>query len=63
MTDTWTQVTIKLIKKYLNKHNANGNVEISVEEDRGDIDVKCSTKFGDVAFTIIKGKPWKTTQK
>ena len=64
MTDTWTQVTIKLIKKYLNKqHNANGNIKISVEEDRGDIDVKCSTKFGDVAFTIIKGKPWKTTQK
>ena len=25
--------------------------------------MKCSTQFGDIAFTNIKGKPWKTTQK
>ena len=64
MTDTWTQVNIKLIMKYLKRqHNVNGDIEISVLGNCGDIDVKCSTKFGGIAFTIIKGKPWKTTQK
>ena len=63
MTDTWTQVNIKLIKKYLKeKHNVHGYIYTIVLDPTGDIDVKCSTQFGDVAFTILKGKPWKSTR-
>ena len=64
MTTTWEQVTIKLLKKYLKQHqHVLGNIQISVDMDMGNINVKCSTKSGEVAFTVLEGKPWASTKK
>jgi hypothetical protein len=61
MTESWSNITINLIKKYLEReHKIVGEVEFTVQIDKC-IDIKIPEK--EVAFTILHGKPWHDTKK